>query len=79
MTNERTVGGVAVAERMGSKALGVRDVKPLKMQDASYLRTVRSIERRNIERLKSIVPAASEGGKGKRIVFAEDAEEGSTR
>jgi U3 small nucleolar RNA-associated protein 11 len=75
MTSERTLKGVAVADRPGSQSLGVKDIKPLKMQDATYLRTMRNIERRNIERLRTVVPSVS-GKKGTKIVFAEDTEEG---
>jgi len=54
--------------------LSVKEAKPLKMQDAAYLRTMRSIERKKIERLQGLV-----GGlpvdRGK-ILFAEDQEEG---
>jgi len=75
MTNERTEKGVAIADRPGSKSLGVKDIKPLKMQDATYLRTMRNIEKRNIDRLRSVVPSVS-GKKGTKILFAEDPEEG---
>lgn len=75
MARERTEKGVAVADRPGSTALSVKEIKPLKMQDVVYLRTMRNIERRRIERLKNGTPGTS-GQKGTKITFAEDIEEG---
>jgi U3 small nucleolar RNA-associated protein 11 len=73
MMRERTVNGVAIADRPGSKALGVDEIQPLKKQDGAYLRTMRSIERNKIERLRAQVPG---GTTGKKIIFAEDENEG---
>lgn len=75
MARERTKNGVAVADRPGSTSLSVKEIKPLKMQDVTYLRTMRNIERRRIERLQNVTPMAS-GQKGTKIVFAENIEEG---
>jgi len=76
MVRERTRGGVPVVDRPESKVLSVKEAKPLKMQDVAYLRTMRNIERRNIERLRAVVGASStDGGK---ILFAETEEEGIT-
>ena len=74
MVHGRTVNGVPVANRPESKALSVKEVRPLKMQDAAYLRTIRNIERRKIEKLREIVPGAP--GKNGKILFAENEEEG---
>jgi U3 small nucleolar RNA-associated protein 11 len=73
MMRERTVNGIAIAERLGSKSLGVNEIRPLKKQDEVYLRTMRSIERNRIGRLKAAVPM---NAAGKKIVFAENEEEG---
>src|SRR5579862_2420457 len=75
MARERTENGVAVADRVGSKSLSVKEIKPLKMQDVTYLRTMRNIERRRIERLQNVTLTTS-GQKGTKIVFAENIEEG---
>ena len=75
MARERTENGVAVADRVGSKSLSVKEIKPLKMQDVTYLRTMRNIERRRIERLQNVTLTTS-GQKGTKIVFAENTEEG---
>ena len=74
MVRERTENGVPIVDRPESKSLSVKEVKPLKMQDAAYLRTVRNIERRNIERLRSLV--AADSGSSQKIMFAENEEEG---
>jgi U3 small nucleolar RNA-associated protein 11 len=73
MMRERTVDGVAVVDRPGSKALSVGEIIPLKKQDEAYLRTVRSIERGRIGRLRGVVPGETAG---KKILFAADEEEG---
>ena len=74
MMRGHTENGVPIASRPESRVLSVKEAKPLKMQDAAYLRTMRSIERKKIERLQGLV-----GGfpvdRGK-ILFAEDQEEG---
>ena len=75
MVNERTKDGVAIADRPGSKSLGVKEIKPLKMQDGAYLRTMRSIERRRIEKLREVVSSAPV--KNGKILFAENEEEGT--
>jgi U3 small nucleolar RNA-associated protein 11 len=75
MARERTKGGVAVVERAESRSLGVKETRGLKAQDVRYLRTVRSIERGRIRRLKDLVGVESQA-KG-RIVFAEDEGEGT--
>jgi U3 small nucleolar RNA-associated protein 11 len=75
MVRERTEKGVAIAERPESKTLSVKEVRPLKMQDASYLRTIRSIERRKIEKLRGMVTNGVTG-KARKILFAENEEEG---
>ena len=75
MARERTEKGVAVVDRVGSKSLSVKEIKPLKMQDVTYLRTMRNIERRRIERLQNVTLTTS-GQKGTKIVFAENTEEG---
>jgi U3 small nucleolar RNA-associated protein 11 len=74
MVNERTVNGVAVADRPGSKALSVKEVRPLKMQDGAYIRTIRNIERRKFENLRAVVPGVPT--KNRKILFAENEEEG---
>jgi U3 small nucleolar RNA-associated protein 11 len=76
MTRERTEGGVAIANRVGSRSLSIKEVKPLKAQDEAYLRTMRNIERQKIERLQAVVPGAS-AKKGGKIMFAENEEEGT--
>jgi len=73
MVSHRTKGGIAIANRPGSESLGIKEVKPLKMQDMAYLRTVRNIERRRIEKLQNVVP---EVPVGKKVLFAENEEEG---
>jgi len=75
--NHQTQRGVPIADRPGSGALGVKEIKPLKMQDVAYLRTVRSIERRRIEKLRTVVPGDPSGNK--KILFAENEAEGSSR
>jgi U3 small nucleolar RNA-associated protein 11 len=74
MVNERTQNGVAIANRPGSKSLSVKEAKPLKMQDSAYLRTMRNIERKRIERLREVVPGTP--AKNGRILFAENEIEG---
>lgn len=74
MVNERTQNGVAIADRPGSKSLSVKEAKPLKMQDGAYLRTMRNIERKRIERLREVVPGTPI--KNGRILFAENEIEG---
>ena len=73
MVHERTQGGVAVVDRPGSQSLSVDEVKPLKVQDVKYLRTMRNIERRNIERLRGTMATS---GEAKKILFAENEDEG---
>lgn len=73
MVREHTQGGVAVVDRPGSQNLSVNEVKPLKVQDVKYLRTMRNIERRNIERLRG---AMATNGESKKILFAENEDEG---
>src|ERR1700737_121257 len=73
MMRERTVNGIAVAERPGSKSMGVDEIRPLKRQDVAYIRTMRSIERNKIGRLRAEVPGEKVG---KKIMFAMDQEEG---
>jgi len=73
MVRERTQNGVPLADRPESKSLSVKEVKPLKVQDVKYLRTMRNIERKNIERLKG---AMAGNGTGNKILFAENEEEG---
>jgi U3 small nucleolar RNA-associated protein 11 len=75
MTRERTQGGVAIADRVGSRSLSIKEVKSLKMQDEAYLRTMRNIERKKIEKLRAVVPGAT-SKKGGKIVFAENEVEG---
>ena len=77
MVSHRTKRGVPIADRPGSQALGIKEIKPLKMQDVAYLRTVRSIERRRIEKLRSVVPGSASGHK--KILFAENEAEGLSR
>jgi hypothetical protein len=74
MTRQRTENGVPVADRPTSKALSVKEARPLKMQDGTYLRTMMGIDRRRIERLRGVV-SAGEGERGKKILFAENEEE----
>jgi U3 small nucleolar RNA-associated protein 11 len=76
MTRERTKGGVAIGNRVGSRPLSIKEVKPLKVQDEAYLRTMRNIERKKIERLQAVVPGAS-AKKGGKIMFAENEDEGT--
>ncbi|KAI8990559.1 small-subunit processome [Trametes punicea] len=52
MTRERTQGGVHVKDR-GNQALPVDIVKVLKTQDENYLRTMRALGLKKIDRLKS--------------------------
>ena len=73
MTRQRTVNGVPVADRPTSRVLSVKEAKPLKMQDGTYLRTMMAIDRRKIEKLKGVV--LGKGGAGKKILFAESEEE----
>lgn len=75
MVNRTTKNGIIVGERLESKSLGVKEIKPLKMQDGAYLRTMRNIERKRIERLREVVPAAPL--KNERILFAENEVEGT--
>ena len=77
MMSHRTQQGVPIADRPGSQALGIKEIKPLKMQDAAYLRTMRSIERRRIEKLRNVVPGDPSGNK--KILFAENEAEGLSR
>lgn len=72
MTRQRTENGVPVADRPTSKALSVKEAKPLKMQDSTYLRTMMGIDRQRIEKLRGVV---LEGGSAKKILFAENKEE----
>ena len=74
MTRQRTENGVPVADRPTSKALSVKEARPLKMQDGTYLRTMMGIDRRRIERLRGVV-SGGEGERGKKILFAENEEE----
>ena len=69
MMRERTENGVPVVVR--ERGMSVKDIRPLKKQDGAYLRTLRSIERGNIARLRGIQKPA-----GKKILFAENEEEG---
>jgi U3 small nucleolar RNA-associated protein 11 len=75
MTRERTEKGVVVADRSGSRVLSVKDVRPLKMQDVAYLRTMKSIERKKIEKLQGVTHGMQRQ-KAKKILFAETEEEG---
>ncbi|KAJ8495639.1 hypothetical protein ONZ51_g1565 [Trametes cubensis] len=52
MTREKTEGGVHVKDR-GNQALPVDIVKVLKTQDENYLRTMRAVGLKKIDRLKS--------------------------
>src|SRR5579871_114188 len=69
MVRERTTGGIPNVDRPESKTLSVKEVKPLKVQDVKYLRTMRNIERRNIERLKGTIVSS---GSTNKILFAEN-------
>src|SRR5271170_6586396 len=76
MTRQRTENGVPVADRPTSKALSVKEARPLKMQDATYLRTMMGIDRRRIEKLRGVVSVSGgEEERGKKILFAEHEEE----
>jgi U3 small nucleolar RNA-associated protein 11 len=77
MVRKRTENGVPIVDRPESRPMSVKQVKPLKMQDAAYLRTVRNIERKKIEKLQSLVPLASTGGNKGKNLFADDEEEGA--
>jgi len=74
MTRQRTENGVPVADRPTSKALSVKEAKPLKMQDGAYLRTMMGIDRQRIEKLRGMV-LVDQGMSGKKILFAESKEE----
>jgi hypothetical protein len=56
--------------------MSIKEVKPLKVQDEAYLRTMRNIERKKIERLQAVVPGAL-AKKGGKIMFAENEHEGT--
>lgn len=75
MVSGRTENGVPVANRPESRVLSVKEAKPLKMQDVTYIRTMRSIEQKKIERLRPLVSGRPQGNK--KILFAENKEEGT--
>ena len=74
MMSGKTQDGVPIASRPESRQLSPKEVVPLKMQDAAYLRTMLAIDRKRIEKLRNVVGISA--GKGKRIVFAENEQEG---
>ena len=74
MMSGKTQDGVPIASRPESRQLSPKEVVPLKMQDAAYLRTMLAIDRKRIEKLRNVVGISA--GKGKRILFAENEQEG---
>jgi U3 small nucleolar RNA-associated protein 11 len=71
MVRRETRKGIPIAHL--GKSMDVKTVRPLKMQDLAYLRTVRSVERGKVEKLRKVVQGQAFG---KRILFAEDEGEG---
>ena len=74
MVRRHTLKGVPTGPSHG-KEMSVKEVKPLKTQDLAYLRTMRNIERKKIEKLQGMVQGTG-SAKGKKIWFAENEKDG---